>query len=33
MSLALNESDAVYITATQWHFADRAMSLVVRRER
>jgi predicted permease len=30
MSLALNESDAVYIPATQWRFADRAMSLVVR---
>jgi putative ABC transport system permease protein len=30
MSLALNESDAVYIPATQWPFADRAMSLVVR---
>jgi putative ABC transport system permease protein len=30
MSLALNESEAVYTTATQWHFADQAMSLVVR---
>ena len=30
MSLALNESDAVYTPATQWPFADRAMSLVVR---
>ena len=30
MSLALNESDAVYTTATQWRFADNAMSLVVR---
>jgi putative ABC transport system permease protein len=30
MSLALNESDAVYVTATQWRFADNAMSLVVR---
>jgi len=39
MSLALSESDAVYITASspaatiragQWRFADRAMSLVVR---
>ncbi|MGH7498901.1 MAG: ABC transporter permease, partial [Gemmatimonadales bacterium] len=30
MSLALNESDAVYIPATQWVFADNAMSLVVR---
>ena len=30
MSLALNESDAVYITVSQWPFADNAMSLVVR---
>jgi putative ABC transport system permease protein len=30
MSLALNESNAVYIPARQWPFADRAMSLVVR---
>ena len=30
VSLALNESDAVYTTGTQWHFADRTMSLVVR---
>lgn len=30
MSLALDESDAVYIPQTQWPFADRAMSLVVR---
>jgi putative ABC transport system permease protein len=30
LSLALNESDAVYIPATQWFFADNAMSLVVR---
>ncbi|MGQ0650587.1 MAG: ADOP family duplicated permease [Gemmatimonadaceae bacterium] len=30
MSLALNESDAVYVTATQWRFADNAMSLVAR---
>ena len=30
MSLALSESDAVYTTATQWRFADDAMSLVVR---
>ena len=30
MSLALNESDAVYIGATQWRFADNAMTLVVR---
>jgi putative ABC transport system permease protein len=30
MSLALDESDAVYIGATQWRFADNAMTLVVR---
>jgi putative ABC transport system permease protein len=30
MSLALSESDAVYIPATQWRFADRVRSLVVR---
>ena len=30
MSLALNKSDAVYIPATQWFFADNAMSLVAR---
>jgi putative ABC transport system permease protein len=30
MSLALNESDAVYITASQWRFADNTMSLVIR---
>jgi putative ABC transport system permease protein len=30
VSLALNESDAVYTTASQWRFADNAMSLVVR---
>jgi predicted permease len=30
MSLALNESAAVYVTASQWQFADNAMSLVVR---
>jgi putative ABC transport system permease protein len=30
MSLAAGESDAVYITAGQWLFADNAMSLVVR---
>jgi putative ABC transport system permease protein len=30
LSLALNESDAVYVTAAQWHFADNAMSVVVR---
>ncbi len=29
-SLAVNQSDAVYITPTQWYFADSAMSLVVR---
>ncbi|HET7765326.1 MAG TPA: FtsX-like permease family protein, partial [Burkholderiales bacterium] len=30
MSLARNETDAVYIPERQWPFADRAMSLVVR---
>jgi putative ABC transport system permease protein len=30
LSLALTESDAVYVTASQWRFADGAMSLVVR---
>jgi len=30
MSLAVSQSDAVYITTTQWHWADNAMSLVVR---
>jgi putative ABC transport system permease protein len=30
LSLALSESDAVYTPATQWRFADNAMSLVVR---
>jgi putative ABC transport system permease protein len=30
MSLALNESEAVYTTEAQWRFADAAMSLVVR---
>jgi putative ABC transport system permease protein len=30
MSLALNEPDAVYTTASQWQFGDSAMSLVVR---
>ncbi|HEX9690637.1 MAG TPA: ABC transporter permease [Gemmatimonadales bacterium] len=30
MSLALTEGDAVYVTAAQWRFADRVMSLVVR---
>jgi putative ABC transport system permease protein len=29
-SLAASQSDAVYTTATQWHFADNVMSLVVR---
>jgi len=30
MSLAMRESDAVYVTTTQWPSADRALSLVVR---
>jgi putative ABC transport system permease protein len=30
MSLATSESDAVYVTTTQWPSADRALSLVVR---
>jgi putative ABC transport system permease protein len=30
MSLALSRSEAVYVTTTQWHFADVALSLVVR---
>jgi putative ABC transport system permease protein len=30
MSLAVNRSEAVYIPASQWPFADQAMSLVVR---
>ncbi len=30
LSLALTESDAVYVTASQWRLADNAMSLVVR---
>lgn len=30
MSLALAESEAVYVAASQWPFADRAMSLVIR---
>ncbi|HEV8211365.1 MAG TPA: ABC transporter permease [Vicinamibacterales bacterium] len=30
MSLALNDSDAVYTPAAQWRFADRVRSLVVR---
>jgi putative ABC transport system permease protein len=29
-SLAVSQSDAVYVTPAQWFFADRAMSLVVR---
>ena len=29
-SLSLGETDAVYTSATQWRFADNAMSLVVR---
>ena len=29
-SLAMSQSDAVYITSTQWYFADNALSLVVR---
>jgi ABC-type antimicrobial peptide transport system permease subunit len=29
-SLDLNESDAVYVNAAQWHFVDPAMSLVIR---
>ena len=30
MSLAMSESDAVYTTTTQWHWADGTLSLVVR---
>ena len=30
LSLAVNQSDAVYVPAAQWYFADDAMSLVVR---
>lgn len=30
MSLAIDDPDAVYVTATQWRFVDRTMSLVVR---
>jgi putative ABC transport system permease protein len=30
MSLAASRPDAVYVTTTQWHFADRALWLVVR---
>jgi putative ABC transport system permease protein len=29
MSLAMSESDAVYTTTTQWHWADGTLSLVV----
>src|ERR1019366_9116625 len=29
-SLAVTQSDAVYVTTTQWHWADEVMSLVVR---
>jgi putative ABC transport system permease protein len=29
-SLAMNDSDAVYTTTTQWHWADGTLSLVVR---
>jgi putative ABC transport system permease protein len=30
MSLALNQTEAVYVTNAQWHWVDTAMSLVVR---
>ena len=30
MSLGLNDSDAVYTTTTQWHWADGTLSLVLR---
>ncbi len=30
MSLALSQSDAVYLTTTQWHWADYVVSIVVR---
>lgn len=30
LSLAVNQAEAVYVTAEQWHFADQAMSLIVR---
>jgi putative ABC transport system permease protein len=30
MSLALNDSDSVYTTTTQWHWADATLSLVAR---
>lgn len=32
-SLAASQSDAVYVPESQWYFADRAMSLVVRTRR
>ena len=32
-SLAVTDSDAVYMTAAQWHFADNARWLVVRARR
>lgn len=30
MSLALNDTDAVYVTTTQWHWPDATLSLVAR---
>jgi putative ABC transport system permease protein len=32
MSLMLSEADAIYVTPTQWRFADDALTLVVRAE-
>jgi predicted permease len=32
MSLALTDSDAIYVTPAQWRFADNALTLVVRTE-
>jgi putative ABC transport system permease protein len=32
LSLARTESDAIYVTPTQWRFADNAMTLIVRAE-
>jgi putative ABC transport system permease protein len=32
-SIALTQQDAIYITPTQWHWADKVMSLVIRSER
>ena len=29
MSLALGDTDAVYATTTQWHWADGTLSLVI----